>query len=162
MNAEKVKQGEHKRTVPVYPSISTIILGEVWMKVCPKCKMTVDAHTDCPVCKNDLTKEPYADAKGESYAFNKYLIPYLFRKHTFSIVCVAAVIVRMILSWSYLNWYCLLSLFCVFLSAFISLFKNRILSMEMWRFTEIYAEMRISIAKYAAGVIGVVISLFFW
>ncbi len=132
------------------------------MKFCPKCKMTVDAHCECPVCHNNLTNEPYTADEGEVYVFNKYLIPYLLRVHYFPIVCALVVIIRIILTFSTINWYCLLALFLVFLSLLESLFKNRISAIESWMFSEDYSNIRCTIAKYGAGILGVLVSFLFW
>ena len=37
------------------------------MKKCPKCHMTVDAYSECPVCGNNLTNESTADTDIERY-----------------------------------------------------------------------------------------------
>jgi hypothetical protein len=42
------------------------------MKICPKCKMTVDAENECPICYNTITYEPKVAVTKEKYVYNKY------------------------------------------------------------------------------------------
>ena len=132
------------------------------MKYCPRCKMSLDSHCECPVCRNDLTNEPYTDYEGEIYAFNKYLIPYLLRVHYFPIICILAVIIRILFTLNTVNWYCLLPIAFVILSLLESLFKSRIANLMSWMYSEDYMNITSTIAKYFLGGAGVICSFLLW
>ena len=68
------------------------------MKKCPKCQMTIDAHSECPVCKQHLCDVEYViNCKGERYKLNKYFLPYFLKKCVFALICTAIVLAKIIL-----------------------------------------------------------------
>ena len=44
------------------------------MKICPRCKMRIDAEYECPMCHATITYEPEVCEKKEKYIFNRYLL----------------------------------------------------------------------------------------
>ena len=49
------------------------------MKICPRCKMRIDAEYECPMCHVTITYEPEVCEKKEKYIFNKYLLSHLIK-----------------------------------------------------------------------------------
>lgn len=132
------------------------------MKKCPVCNMTVDGHSTCPICNADITNQPYENTNSERYVLNKYFFLHLLKKHKFPIFCTLFVLVKTAIDFPNLNWWCVVALLFVGLSVFCSLFQNLAISLDTWKYSEDYAEFRGKIGKYAAGIIAVLISLFFW
>ena len=130
------------------------------MKVCPTCHMTVDGHSECPVCRAVLTDVPYEENAGERYVLNKYLVPYLLRRQKFPLICGLAVLLRLVTSLSQLNIYALAAVLLTadcFANAF---FPNRLAKgFWAWKYSEDYGELSCRIGKYASGI-GAVILLF--
>lgn len=132
------------------------------MKFCPKCKMNVDAHCECPACKNNLTDEPYSEQKCESYAFNKYLIPYVLKKRGLSVACIAIFIVRLIIKHNIDSWYSFIASLILVVACFLfSFFKNGMAELDSWKYSDEYIELVHKISKYLCGVLGIVFS-FLW
>ena len=132
------------------------------MKVCPKCKMTIDAHCECPVCKNDITNEPYSEKKYEKYVLNKYFWGYLFKKQLFQTVCVAVFIARLIIKHIEINWYYLIASALLIVACVLeSFFKNAMAEAMSWKYTDDYIDSVYKISKYASGILGVVFA-FLW
>ena len=65
------------------------------MKTCPVCKMTVHAHSECPMCGADVTSEPESGRKCERYRLNRYFFAYLFKRKTFAPVVTLCVIAKL-------------------------------------------------------------------
>ena len=128
-----------------------------FLKDCPKCGMTVAAHCECPLCRTDLTNEPYAETETEKYAFNKYLFVYIIKFAKFLIFCVALCLAAFIIKLPDVSWLYLISLFCLSVCFCETFFSNRFNS--MWRavYSENYLEATKRITKYSSGILAVVI-----
>lgn len=132
------------------------------MKECPKCNMTVNAHCECPACKNNITDIPYSERKWERYTLNRYLLPYLIKKRLFCIVCVLVLIIRLITNHSIDSWYFfVLSIVSVTACFLYTFFENGMLELDLWKYSEAYIEPRHKILKWSTGVISIVLS-FLW
>lgn len=93
------------------------------MKQCPKCGMTMDAHSECPACGCDLTNEPYGTGKYEKYRLNRYFLLFLFRRQKFALFCTVIVLVAVFATNSF-NPYALFSVGLLVAMWFETLFKN--------------------------------------
>lgn len=130
------------------------------MKTCPNFKMTTDSHSECPVCKYDLTNEPYSERKSEKYVFNKYFLPYLLKNHKFALICVLVVLIGIIISMPRLNWLCLIAFLLSVMSLDESLFKNRNIHWQSWMYNEDYLEATYKIGLYGTGIGAVIVIVF--
>lgn len=97
----------------------------IYLKKCPNCKMTVDGHTECPMCHADLLQEPYVDADNEKYKLNKYFLSHLFKCHKYPIFCALIVIVKTIWSYSEFNRFYLIALIFSIYSVTLSLYMKK-------------------------------------
>ena len=67
------------------------------MKICPRCKMRIDAEYECPMCHATITYEPEVCEKKEKYIFNKYLLSHLIKNSWYSILCFIIVLIRLVI-----------------------------------------------------------------
>lgn len=128
------------------------------MKQCPKCKMTVDAHSDCPVCNSDLSQVPYAETNSEKYVLNKYFLPYLFKKHKIPAVSALLVTVLFLLCVTKLNFLWIIPFVLVGYSVFSALFFNRITDFFEYLLSDVYTDDYIErterVTKYLFAIVG--------
>ena len=88
------------------------------MKKCPRCKMTTNSHSECMVCKFDVTEVEYSERNSEQYVFNKYLYSYIFKNHMFLIACIALVISMLILALPAKDWYVYIACLLLLIDSF--------------------------------------------
>lgn len=130
------------------------------MKKCPKCHMTVDAYSECPICGNNLTNEPTADTDIERYVINKYFFNYLIRKHLFSVIVSIVVLLQIILSIKSFGYWQVIS---IILSAFMwleALYNNLIVKIFNNIYSDNYLELTHKITIYMCGILAVVAAFF--
>ncbi len=132
------------------------------MKICPICKMTVDADNECPFCGNTITYEPAGDSKREKLKFNKYLLLYLLKHCWFSVACLITVIVRLIVKQPKMDLYFILIIFLTACSIIISLFERKLISYAQWKYSPNYAVYAVHISKLLFGIAAVVFSFVMW
>lgn len=128
------------------------------MKTCPRCKMTVDTIGVCPVCGKDILQEPDRKVRGEKYAINKYLLPYLWVKHRFSLVSAALVLLAFFVGLGRIQWQFIIPVLLSVASIVCSLFKNWFVSDELDWFEEMCAFAFINFLKFLCGGLAIFIS----
>lgn len=131
------------------------------MKTCPKCKMTLDAHCECPACKSDITKQPYSDAKIEHYSLNRYLFSFIFRKAKTFVFCLLVIIVTLILKRQELKFIYLLSPICLAFCFGETFYPS--LTDRLWQsiYSESFLDVTAKVTKCGAAILSVFIVLFF-
>jgi hypothetical protein len=125
------------------------------MKMCPKCKCTVDAIAECPICGNDILNEPQSEREFEEYKLNKWFFIHLIKCHKFAIICTLIAlffIVETITSFSFLH---ILSLILVVYMWLEDLFKNLIQKLASWKYSDDYIESTNRVAVYLSGIMAV-------
>lgn len=131
------------------------------MKICPKCKMTVDAENECPICYNTITYEPKVAVTKEKYVYNKYFLRYTFKNMWFSVLCLMVVILRLILKHQFVLhfclYYCLIAL-AICISFLISFFKRKFSRFWQRKYSKEYSEFYANYAVIILGVIAVLLS----
>ncbi len=128
------------------------------MKKCPRCKMTVDTIGVCPVCGKDILQEPESGAKGEKYAFNKYLLPYLWAKHKFALMSAALVLLAFFLAITRLSWQFIFPVLLAAVSLVSSLFKNWFVSDDHDWFEEMCILAFFNLLKFLCGGLAIFIA----
>jgi len=128
------------------------------MKVCPNCKMTVDAESECPFCYTTLTYEPVSNSVNEKYVFNQYFVLYLVKQSWFSILCLIIVLIRMLCIKTEFNPFCVIPFLSVGISLLFSFFQREITKYMQWKYSEEYSSFRVAIAKIATGMLAVLFS----
>lgn len=132
------------------------------MKECPKCKMTVAAHGECPVCRTDLTAIPYSDSKGEIYKLNKYFIPYFMTRCKFFICCCVLILLKVVFFDIKFNLYICLTSLLLLVTLAESLFPERMKNAVEWKYSDHYLDfMSGSFSKYFSGILALA-SAFLW
>ncbi|MBQ9121777.1 MAG: hypothetical protein IJY12_05405 [Clostridia bacterium] len=132
------------------------------MKICPTCKMTVDAEAECPICGTTVTYEPKAPAEREKYVFNRYLVWYLFKHCWFSLLCFGVVLVRWILRSPQIDPYFFMILFLLAASLAFGVFERKIRQALLWKYSERYAAFTATFTKLISGAIAVVFAFVMW
>ena len=123
--------------------------------MCPKCKCTVDAIAECPICGNDILDQPQAETDIESYKLNKWFLIHLVKCHKFAIICTLIALfftVETITSFSFLH---ILSLILVVFMWLEDLFKNLTRKMASWKYSDDYIESTNKVAVYLSGIMAV-------
>lgn len=126
------------------------------MKKCPKCHMTVDAYSECPVCGNELTDELITELKTEKYVINKYFFIYLMKKHLFSVILTIIVLLHIVLSIKSLGYWQLISILLISIMWIGALYKNVINKIFSSIYSDEYLEATHKITIYACGIFAVV------
>ena len=119
--------------------------------------MTVDASDECPICFATLTYEPTFPAEREKLIFNRHLLLHLLRHMWFSLLCILAVLVRLLFVqptvtqlWMYGGVLLLISLITAF-------FERRFIRWIQWKYSEHYAVFFVGATKYFTALIGAVL-----
>lgn len=128
------------------------------MKVCPNCKMTVDAHSECPVCKANITDVEYSEAKRESYKFNKYFFTFLLKKHWFPIICSIIALLVLVIRFDGFNIKSIFALFCMAESILVSLYRKAFINFDSKFYSESYSGLRAVIAIYGCSVAAILLA----
>ena len=126
------------------------------MKVCPQCRMTVDAADECPICFGTLTYEPTVSAAREKFVWNRYLLLYLLRHMWFPLLCTLAVLIRLLFVqpngvqlWIY-------GAVMLLIALITALLERKFIRWSQWKYSEHYAVFSVGITKYLAALIGAV------
>ena len=127
------------------------------MKTCPKCRITLDAHCECPLCHADLTNEPYAQTESEKYAFNKYLLIYIAKFAKFFLTCTILSFIGVIIKLPSFSLLYIVSLICLLICFCETFFPSRFNSMWQAVYSENYLEATKKLTKYVSGVLAIVI-----
>lgn len=138
-----------------------------FLKDCPNCGMTVSAHCECPICKADITDEPYSKHNGERYKLSKLFWPYFFRKCWLFLICFTLIILKTIFFGVTVmlnvgtTVICVFSTFiCLIFSFFDSLFPEWLKSLSEWKYSDNYIDMTSSSAwKYILGILALLFTI---
>ena len=126
------------------------------MKKCPKCHITVDAYSECPICGNNLTNEPTADTDIERYVINKYFLTYLVRKHLFSVIVTIVVLLQIILSIKSFGYWQVISIISGAFMWVEALYKNLVFKIFNSLYNDGYLEATHKITLYMCGVLAII------
>lgn len=129
------------------------------MKTCPKCKMTSDAHSECPLCRTDITGVPYNESKTEKYAFNKYLLVYVLKFAKFFLFCLLACVTVFIIKLPDVSWLYLISLFCLAVCFCETFYPVKFNSLWKTVYSEDYLEITKKLTKYESGILAILLML---
>ena len=129
------------------------------MKICPRCKMRMDAENECPMCHTTITYEPKVCEQKEKYIFNKYLLSHLIKNSWYSILCFIIVLIRFVIKphFSGCSIYIAL-LLCI--SIFASLFQRKFSKYLQWKYSKDYSEYAVNHTKIIFGELTVLLSFF--
>lgn len=126
------------------------------MKICPNCKMTVDADCECPICHTTITYEPICDSDKEKYVFNKYFFLYLLKQCWFSVLCMIIVIITMLFTQEEFKLISLFPILFAVISLVESIFRRRITRYIQWKYSKEYSEYKTGETKIVSGIFAVV------
>lgn len=130
------------------------------MKICPKCKMQIDAEYECPMCHCTITYEPKVFEQKEKYVFNKYFLLHTIKNCWFSVLCFFAVLIRFMMKPQISGYFCyIILLLCI--SIFSSLFQRKFSKYLQWKYSKNYSEYAINYTKIISGGLAVLLT-FFW
>ena len=129
------------------------------MKICPTCKMRIDAENECPMCHTTITYEPKVFEEREKYVFNKYLLLHLFKNSWFSILCLITVFIRFVIK-PHLSGYFICIILSLCISIFASLFQRKFSKHLQWKYSKAYSEYAVNYTKIVSGGLAVLISFF--
>jgi len=125
------------------------------MKKCPNCHMTVDAHSECPICYSEITKEPENRAQIEKYRINKYFFIHL-KKHTFSLLCTTTVLIAIFVSIKSFDYWQIVSIFLTVIMWIEALYKNLVFKIFNSIYSYEYLEATHKITIYICGVLAII------
>ena len=128
------------------------------MKICPRCKMQIDAENECPMCYTTITYEPKVCGEKEKYIFNKYFISHLIKNSWYSLLCFIIVFIRFVTK-PHFSVYFVYIAFSLCISIFISLFQRKISKKLQWKYSEGYCEYAVIYTKIVSGGLAVLLSL---
>lgn len=124
--------------------------------------MTTDSHSECMVCKNDVTNIEYSNRKKEKYFINKYLFPFIIKKCLFIVLCIIAVVAMLILSMPNIDWYIWVCSFLLLIDSFTSSFypagkANQLSGV----YSDSFLDTHFGIHKYITGAASVLIAFLY-
>lgn len=129
------------------------------MKICPRCKMRIDAEYECPMCHATITYEPEVCEKKEKYIFNKYLLSHLIKNSWYSIICFTIVLIRFVIKLHFSRCFIyIIILLCI--SILTSLFQRKFSKYLQWKYSEWYSEYAVNYTKIISGGLAVLLSFF--
>ena len=131
------------------------------MKRCPKCHMTLNAHSECPVCRDDITEVSYEQEDCERYELNKYLLLYLIKYSKLFTMCVLACICIFIINFPLIKWIYIIALLCLVICYCETFYPQKANTILKNIYSEDYLEATAKITKYASGVCAVIVMLIF-
>ncbi|MBE6750110.1 MAG: hypothetical protein E7560_02990 [Ruminococcaceae bacterium] len=129
------------------------------MKVCPKCKMTVDEKSECPFCYTTITYEPICNSEKEKYVFNKYFVLYLLKQCWFTVLCWVFIILRLLLTKTELNYAHLSLLLYLLVSLLFAIFERQITKYIQWKYSKDYAAFKTQGVKIISGLLAVLFAI---
>lgn len=127
------------------------------MKICPICKMQIDAENECPICHSSITYEPKISSESEKYILNKYLFFYFIKNCWYSFLCFAIVLIRFILNTQLSGYYIYIALLlCI--SIITSLFQRKFSKFLQWKYSKNFSEYAVNYTKITSGGLAVILS----
>lgn len=131
------------------------------MKQCPRCKMTTDSHSECPVCNNDISDVEYSKKRWEGYALNKYFLPYFLKKCIIPLCCALFIAGKIIIFGVNFNYYFIINLVLLLYTFLEYLFPRMMIELQVWKYNESYLEDTATIGKILLCALTVLLS-FIW
>lgn len=132
------------------------------MKECPQCKMITDSHSECQVCKYDVTNVKYSERKSEKYVLNKYLFQFIIKKHLFVVFCILFVFAVFIWSLPDIEWEIFIPCFLLVADSFTGAFYPE------WKlnglskiYSDSFLDTHFGIHKYITGGLAILIALLY-
>ncbi len=128
------------------------------MKICPTCKMQIDAENECPICYTTITYEPKVSADKEKYVYNKYFFRHLIKKLWFSVLCFIIALIRLIAKHQFSPQYslCYVVIFVLLLiSLLISVFQRKFSLFLQWKYSKDYSEYVANYTKIIFGAVAI-------
>ena len=113
------------------------------MKICPTCKMTIDAENECPICHTTITYEPKVAGDKEKYVYNKYFFWHTIKNSWFSVLCFIVALIRLIAKHQFSPQYLMCYIFILALlliSLLISTFQRKFSRFLQWKYSKGYSE----------------------
>lgn len=129
------------------------------MKICPKCKMRIDAENECPMCHTTITYEPKVSGQKEEYIFNKYFLLHLIKNCWYSILCTIIVIIQFVIK-PYFSGHFVYITLLICISIFSSLFQRKLSKYLQWKYSKDYSEYAVNYTKIISGGLAVLFSFF--
>ena len=126
------------------------------MKECRKCHMTVDAHSECPICYNDIANEPESSATTEKYRINKYFFIHLLRNHKFSLVCTILVLIAIFIKIKAFGYWQIISIILDVIMWVEALYKNLVYKIFSGIYSDRYLEATHKITVYMCGALAAI------
>ena len=101
------------------------------MKTCPRCKMTCTGHSECPICKADITNIPY-EKRGTPihYVFNKYFLIYLLKYYKICLISWIGTIFFIAKRLPSFDWYSIGLILWLLFSVILTLFPHIIVALN--------------------------------
>ncbi len=129
------------------------------MKICPRCKMQIDAENECPMCHATITYEPKICGLKEKYIFNKYFLLHLIKNSWYSFLCFIIVLIRFTVKPHFSGYFGYIALLlCI--SIFASLFQRKFSKYLQWKYSKDYSEYAANYTKIISGGLAVLLSFF--
>lgn len=129
------------------------------MKICPKCKMRIDAENECPMCHTTITYEPKVSGQKEEYIFNKYFLLHLIKNCWYSILCTIIVIIQFVIK-PYFSGHFVYITLLICISIFSSLFQRKLSKYLQWKYSKDYSEYAVNYTKIISGGLAVLCTFF--
>ena len=126
------------------------------MKKCPHCNMTVDAKSECPICRTTLTYEPYCTDDHEHLIWNKHLLLYLAKNIWFSVLCYIVGTVKYFMTSTDPSILFLYAAILALISLLTSIFHRPYSKILAWKYSDNYIPVIIAFQKYVFGGLSII------
>jgi len=131
------------------------------MKQCPRCRMTLRADAECPICGESLLYEAPSPAEREKILFNRYYLWYLFRTVWFSLACAVFVGVRICMAWPPAGELWITAAVLSLAALLSAVFQRKTLAVLKSQYAEWRAWYNLYFIKYIFAIVAVILSFFF-
>ena len=128
------------------------------MKKCPNCGMTIDAHSECSVCGNNIVNEPQSNSEIEKYRLNKWFLIYLLKNHKIPLICTLIVLYALLAVIEFWGYWQILSLLLIVIMWLEALYKKFFYKIFNSVYTDLYIELTSKITMYACGIFAIVLA----
>ena len=131
----------------------------VFMKICPRCKMRIDAENECPMCHTTITYEPKVCEQKEKYIFNKYFVLNLIKNSWYSILCFIIVLIRFLIK-PHVSEHLAYITLLLCISIFASLFQRKFSKYLQRKYSSDHSEYAVNYTKIISGGLAVLLTFF--
>ena len=129
------------------------------MKRCPRCRMTLEAEAECPICRESLLYEGTVEAEREQIVWNRYYLWYILRTVWFPFVCAVFVGVRICMSRPPEGGLWITAAVLSLAALLSAIFQRKLLTALQSQYSEWRAWYNLYFIKYIFAVLAVIISL---